>query len=155
MKKRPMESAEQKRWRHRLAWKKFFLYFALIVSTIAVFATSFIFFDDDFERILRPQVNRAIVQVAQLLPQLEQNETALRDAYDQMVQSWEKVFNSGDFSINGVFSSAARARTDASFERIVDDTLSWLNRVTKLKVGREDRGPSQREDGGGQILRSG
>ena len=132
-----MESAEQKRWRHRLAWKKFFLYFALIVSTIAVFATSFVFFDDDFERLLRPQVNRAIVQVAQLLPQLEQNETALRDAYDQMVQSWEKVFNSGDFSINGVFSGAARARTDASFERIVDDTLSWLNRVTKLKVGRE------------------
>lgn len=137
MKKKPMESAERRRWRRRLGVKKFFLHFALIVSTLVVFGTSFVFFDDDYDLRIRPQINRAIVQVAQLLPQLEQNEEALRDAYDQMVQSWEKVFNSGDFSLEGGFSSATRNSTDATFEKIVDDTLSWLNRVTKLKVGRD------------------
>ena len=134
MKKRANETVEQKRYRHRLTWKKVFLYLAWFASGVAMFAISFGVFETDYENRVKPQIDRAVVQVAQLLPQMEQNEAALREAYDQMIQSWENILKSDEFSISG---SISRNRTDATFEDVVGDTLSWLNRVTKLKVGRD------------------
>ena len=134
MKKHANETAEQKRYRHRLTWKKVFLYLAWFASAVAMFTISFGVFEADYENRVKPQIDRAVVNVAQLLPQMEQNETALRDAYNQMIQSWENILKSDEFSISGSFS---RKWIDASFEDVVGDTLSWLNRVTKLKVGRD------------------
>ena len=134
MKKHANETAEQKRYRHRLMWKKVFLYLAWFASAVVVFTVSFSVFETDYENRVEPQIDRAVIQVAQLLPQMEQNEAALREAYNQMMQSWENILKSDDFSISGSFS---RNWTDATFEDVVGDTLSWLNRVTKLKVGRD------------------
>ena len=134
MKKHANETAEQKRYRHRLTWKKVFLYLAWFASAVAMYAASFGVFETDYENRVKPQIERAVIQVAQLLPQMEQNEAALREAYDQMVQSWENILKSDEFSIYG---SISRNRSDATFEDVVGDTLSWLNRVTKLKVGRD------------------
>ena len=134
MKKHANETAEQKRYRHRLTWKKVFLYLAWFASAVAMFTISFGVFEADYENRVKPQIDRAVINVAQLLPQMEQNETALRDAYNQMIQSWENILKSDEFSISGSFS---RKWIDASFEDVVGDTLSWLNRVTKLKVGRD------------------
>ena len=134
MKKHANETAEQRRYRHRLTWKKVFLYLAWFASAVAMFVISFGVFETDYENRVKPQIKRAVIQVAQLLPQMEQNEAALRDAYNQMVQSWENILKSDEFSISG---SISRNRTDSTFEDVVGDTLSWLNRVTKLKVGRD------------------
>ena len=134
MMKHANETAEQKRYRHRLTWKKAFLYLAWFASVVAMLVVSFGVFEEDYENRVKPQIERAVIQVAQLLPQMEQNEAALREAYKQMVQSWENILKSDEFSISGSFS---RNWTDATFEDVVGDTLSWLNRVTKLKVGRD------------------
>ena len=134
MKKHANETAEQKQYRHRLTWKKVILYLAWFASVVAVFFVSFNVFETDYQSRIQPQINCAVIQVAKLLPQMEQNEATLRDSYNQMIQSWENILKSDDFSISGSFS---RNWTDASFEELVGDTLSWLNRVTKLKVGRD------------------
>ncbi|MBR0367384.1 MAG: mechanosensitive ion channel family protein [Clostridia bacterium] len=86
----------------------------------------------NYSRRVEPQVNRAVIQVARLLPQLAQNEATLREAYDQMTQSWESVF----YSDNPEYADYITNR-DAEYDRLVDDTLSWMNRVTKLRVGRD------------------
>ena len=132
-KKHANETEEQKRYRHRLTWKKVFLYIAWLASAVGVFFVAFNVFDVDYESRIQPQIDRAVIQVAKLLPQMEQNEAALRDSYEQMIQSWENILKSDDFSVSGEFS---RDWIDATFEDVVGDTLSWLNRVTKLKVGR-------------------
>ena len=49
-----------------------------------------------------------------------------------MLQSWEAVF----YSDNSEYADYI-ANRDAEYDRLVDDTLSWLNRVTKLRVGRD------------------
>ena len=82
MKKHANETAEQKRNRHRLMWKKVFLYLAWFASAVVVFTVSFSVFETDYENRVEPQIDRAVIQVAQLLPQMEQNEAALREAYN-------------------------------------------------------------------------
>lgn len=79
---------------------------------------------------LNPQIQRAAVQVAQSVPQLEQNEQMLNAAYDQMAESWQKMASSGlvDYEFN--------AEEDrAEFDELVSGTLSWMNQVTNLTVG--------------------
>ena len=61
-------SAEQKRYRRRLRWKKFFLYLIWILSAIAVFNTAYSVFESTHEKRVNPQIDRAIVQIAKLLP---------------------------------------------------------------------------------------
>ena len=134
MKKHANETAEQKQYRRRLTWKKVFLYLAWFASVVAVLFVSFNVFEKDYQSRIQPQIDRAVIQVARLLPQMEQNEATLRDSYNQMIQSWENILKSDDYSASG---RLVRNWTDASFEELVGDTLSWLNRVTKLKVGRD------------------
>ena len=134
IKKKTPLSAEQKRYRRRLRWKKFFLYLIWILSAIAVFNTAYSVFESTHEKRVNPQIDRAIVQIAKLLPQMEQNEEALRNAYDNMTKSWEQIQISDDFTFTG---QIPYSEIDAAFEEVVDGTLSWLNRVTKLKVGRD------------------
>ena len=59
----------------------------LILSFILVLALSTATFASNYSNRIKPQVNRAVIQVARLLPQLAQNEATLREAYDQMLQS--------------------------------------------------------------------
>ena len=133
-KKRAAETPEQKRYRYRVNWIKAFLYIVWIVSTVVMFNVSFHIFNKDFKNRVNPQIDRAIIQIAKLLPEMEKNETSLREAYDKMVKSWEDISSSDDFNLNG---SLSHRGADATFEDVVGDTLSWLNRVTKLKVGQD------------------
>lgn len=73
-----------------------------------------------------------MIQVSRLLPQLEKNEAMLRESYDQMIQSWEKVFDPESEEYANYL-----AERNAEYEQLVGDTLSWMNRVTKLRVGRD------------------
>ena len=133
-KKKPPLTAEQRRYRFKLGCKKFFLYLTWIAASVAMFVTAYRLFDTNCAERVNPQIDRAIVQIADLLPQMEKNEKALRDAYGKMRKSWEEVLGSNDFSS---LNKVAFDKIDVSFEEVVGSTLSWLNRVTKFKVGQD------------------
>lgn len=132
MKHKPSQTPAQKQYRRKLRARKARLYAVLVLSFILVLALSTATFASNYSNRIKPQVNRAVIQVARLLPQLTQNEAMLREAYDQMLQSWEAVF----ISDNSEYADYIASR-DAEYEQLVDDTLSWMNRVTKLRVGRD------------------
>ena len=132
MKKKPAQTPTQKQYNRRSLKRKICLHALLVVAFILVLIQSSLMFVRSFADRLSPQVGRAVIQVSRLLPQLEQNETMLRDAYDKMIQSWEQVFDKETAEYKDYIS-----QQDAQYEDLVTDTLSWMNRVTKLKVGRD------------------
>lgn len=132
MKKKPAQTPAQKQYNRRILKRKICLHALLVVAFILVLIQSSLMFVRNFADRLSPQVGRAVIQVSRLLPQLEQNETMLRDAYDKMIQSWEQVFDKETAEYKDYIS-----QQDAQYEDLVTDTLSWMNRVTKLKVGRD------------------
>ncbi|MCR5404080.1 MAG: mechanosensitive ion channel family protein [Butyrivibrio sp.] len=82
---------------------------------------------------LQPQIYRAVIQVAQVIPQLEESETALREICGQMTSSWERISQDGFAESDDYFIP----NTDEKMEMFISSTLSWIDRVTKLKVGRD------------------
>ena len=112
--------------------KKLLLYLFLILSTIFILIKSSGLFMDSFEDRLYPQISRAVVQIARLLPEYERNEEALREAFEQMQESREQVLKTGGYDLTGQFETS-----ENELEDILHETLSWPERVTKLKVGRD------------------
>ena len=132
MKRKPQENDAEKKYKRQILWRKLRLYAVLLLASVMVLILSVALLDNNYTARLEPQIARAVVQVAKLLPQLEQNEEALREAYAQMTESWEELLS------HDVFSEADFTLPDeAMLEEIAGDTLSWTNRVTKLKVGRD------------------
>ena len=132
MKRNPQKNDAEKKYKRQILRRKLRLYAVLLLASVLVLILSVALLDRNYTTRLEPQINRAVIQVAKLLPQLEQNEEALRVAYAQMTGSWEEllshdVFSEADFTLPN----------EAMLEEIVGDTLSWMNRVTKLKVGRD------------------
>ena len=109
---------------------KIAMYVALILLTVFFSRLSFAFCEDNLEDRLRPQIVRAIVQISEILPQLEKSEQAVRSIYNNLERNRQRVYTDRE----GVETPAER---DAEYaETIVGSTLSWMNRVTKLRVGR-------------------
>ena len=132
MKSNPQKNDAEKKYKRQILRRKLRLYAVLLVSSVLVLILSIALLDKNYTTRLEPQIDRAVIQVAKLLPQLEQNEEALREAYAQMTESWKELLS------HDVFSEADFTLPDeAALEEIAGDTLSWMNRVTKLKVGRD------------------
>ena len=107
------------------------LMYLILVAATAVFAyISMILYFDDLEDKVTPQVNRAMVQVSQILPQLQENEEALREVNANLEKSRKTVYNNNGDAIS-------RKAHGEDVETVIDNTLSWMNRVTGLRVGRE------------------
>ena len=125
-------TAKEKKYRKILHNRKFRLFIVLYVAfTIVLVQSSLIFIKSDSKK-LKPQVGRAVKQLSSLLPQLEQNEQALREAYDNMNQNLESIFTTGTLSNSGL-----TLADDIDLDLVIDDSLSWMDRVTGLKVGRD------------------
>ena len=60
------------------------IYLLLVVATIFFANRSFNYFDNELEQRTIPQVVRAAVQISKLLPQLEANEQAVREVFDNL-----------------------------------------------------------------------
>ena len=132
MKRNPQKNDAEKRYKRQILRRKLRLYAVLLLTSVLVLILSIALLDKNYTTRLEPQIDRAVIQVAKLLPQLEQNEEALREAYAQMTESWKELLS------HDVFSEADFTLPDeAALEEIAGDTLSWMNRVTKLKVGRD------------------
>ncbi|MCR5789163.1 MAG: hypothetical protein K6G83_04670 [Lachnospiraceae bacterium] len=87
----------------------------------------------NYKERLMPQIRRAVIQVAQIIPQLEESEAALRKVCDQMKNSWDRMSADGLLDEEDYYIPD----TEAKLEMFVSATLSWMDRVTKLKVGRD------------------
>ena len=133
IRKNPVKSPDQGRYRIRILLRKLLLYFVLAVSFIIALFKNIGIYNDNYKERLKPQIRRAVIQVARIIPQLEDSELALRTVCDQMENSWERISSDGildasDYDIPD---------TDAKLEMFISETLSWMDRVTKLKVGRD------------------
>lgn len=132
MKRRRVQMSAQKKYGTIIRRRKTGLFFVLIISFLLAVVISTLLFLRSYGNILMPQIGRAMVQVSRLLPQLEKNEAMLRESYDQMIQSWESVFD-----LESAEYEEYLKERNSEYEQLVDDTLSWMNRVTKLRVGRD------------------
>ena len=107
------------------------MYILLVVLTVVYAVMSYVFIEYDLEQRTLPQVQRAIVQVSRLLPQLEENEQAVRDAYEKLEKKRQMIYSKNDAVLEDYQSGSG------DVEKIIDKTLSWMNRVIKLRVGRQ------------------
>ena len=85
MKRRRVQTPEQKKYGMKMRRRKTGLYAVLILSFLIALVISTLLFLGTYARILMPQIGRAMIQVSRLLPQLEKNEAMLRESYDQMI----------------------------------------------------------------------
>ena len=111
------------------------MYLALIVLTALFARLSFTLYADDFEGRLQPQIVRAMIQVSKILPQLEENEQAIRDINDNLEKRRQSIYNVHEEDLEDLDNSEIGSKENV--EKVVEHTLSWMNRVTKLRVGRE------------------
>ena len=109
---------------------KILIYLMLAVLTVIYAFMSFMFYENDLESRTMPQVMRAMVQVSQLLPQLEKNEQAVREVYDNLENSRRRVYQNNEDTL------AQHSHSGEDAETVINNTLSWMNRVTMLRVGR-------------------
>ena len=80
MKHKPSQMPAQKQYQRKIRWRKVRLYAVLVLSFILVLALSTAIFARNYSSRVKTQINWAVIQVARLLPQLEQNEAMLREA---------------------------------------------------------------------------
>ena len=116
---------------------KMVLYLALVVLTVIFARLSFALYAGDFDGRLRPQIVRAMIQVSKILPELEENEQAIRDINDNLEKRRQSIYDVHEEDLEELEDS--EIGTEENVETVVDHTLSWMNRVTKLRVGREGR----------------
>ncbi len=130
---------EQKRYCWRMRIKKLLLYLAWIASAVVVFIAAFFLFDEGCQKRVVPQIDRAILQITEMLPQMEQDEEMLRNACNEMIDSWNRVFSDPEDANSPALRDLVKVdgNLDQSFEKLINETLSWMNRVTQLKVGRD------------------
>ena len=96
---KPLLSEEEIAYLKMTRTKKILMYLVLIAVTVIVAVCSYQMF---FAKILKrvdPQISRAMVQIARRLPELENNEQALRDVYEQMLES-RKALLDGKYHLN-------------------------------------------------------
>ncbi len=117
--------------KHKIFMAKTILYMILAVMTLVFACLSLFYYSSEFDSRLVPQVRRAVVQVSRMLPQLEENEQAVREMYDSFENSRSMVYQNYEDSIETHSYSAEDAET------LISHTLSWMNRVTMLGVGRQ------------------
>ena len=109
----------------RLRRKKWLMRLIILVCFILSLVSSiYICLDRAFNTIV-PQIARAMVQVATVLPQLESNENSLREVYEQMKASREAL------------TGQEIEESDEGIQKILEGPLSWMERITGFKVGRD------------------
>ena len=71
-------------------------YILLIVLTVIFVCLSYMLFENEIESRTMPQVKHAMIQVSKLLPQLEENEQAVREVYDDIEKSRRRVYKKNE-----------------------------------------------------------
>ena len=132
---KPILSEEEIAYRKMTRTKKILMYLVLIVTSVIVAVCSYRMFLSKITKRVNPQISRAMVQISRRLPELEKNEQALRDVYDQMMESRKELVD-GKYHLNRQYDIALEDVEDyEDLEDLVDYTLSWTNTATQIMVG--------------------
>jgi small conductance mechanosensitive channel len=123
-----------KKTKLKILQTKTVMYLLLILLTGIIAFMSFSFYNDDLEERLHPQIVRALIQVSKILPQLEENEQAIRDINDDLEKKRQNFLNENEEDLEDIDDPG---ETEEDVETVINNTLSWMNRITKLRVGRE------------------
>lgn len=121
------KSGYDRRLRRLKAW----LYAIPVLAFLGCVMLSSALFSQQFEYSIMPQIRHAIIEMAQVLPDLEADEAAVRKAYETMVDSRRQIMESG------MPVSRAYDTDRDGVEAIISDNLSWMARMTDLKVGHD------------------
>ena len=111
---------------------KVLIYIILIILTLIFGWMSYTFYSDELYERLQPQVERAMIQVSRILPQLEKTEKAVRLICDDIEENRQYFYK--EYTVAPPDSGEDDAE---SADTIVNNTLSWMNRITKIRVGQE------------------
>lgn len=110
--------------------KKRLMVLALILSTVVFVFVSMRLIAKSLDNLLQPQITRAMIRVTGLLPELEANEEALRTVYGQMNESRSVLLEREG-------AKDKHQAEEQEFKNLLQNTLSWRGRVSRLKVGRD------------------
>lgn len=105
----------------------------LLVIMLVSFGIAVFFISREYlmvgEKEYSPQVNRAVMNIAEILPQMEEAENALMDSYDKIEA------NRLSFLSDRQISEDLYGADLESVDDLVKDTLSWQDRIIDLRIG--------------------
>ncbi|MBQ7679852.1 MAG: mechanosensitive ion channel family protein [Butyrivibrio sp.] len=128
----PQLSQLEKTYRKKLKLRKFFLYLVVILATIVTLVLTGSIMLVHLIQQIRPQSAQAMIEMSQLLPQLDSDEEALRDAYHQMTLSRARVI-----AADPGLDMAGYEDNDEWLNGLIKNTLSWIERIRYLHIGRD------------------
>lgn len=117
--------------KEQISKTKILIYLLLTVITIIYARISFDYYLEDTANRTIPQINRAMIQVSGLLPQLQENEEAVRDVYAVLEKSRNLVHKNNVNAIN------SRSDSTEDAETVINHTVYWMKLVTNLRIGRQ------------------
>ncbi len=122
---KPIKDFAEKKYSKKLRSKKRLLRLIMLAGLIVSVIMTVDALMNRFGENTKPQISRAIVQVSKLLPQLESNENAVREVYEQMLKSRQAILGDDAAMLSG------------DIDELLSGSLSWMERITKIKVGRD------------------
>ena len=125
-------TAEEKKYRRMLGRKKVLLRFLLVLTFLFMLTVTARIFLNEEENILRPQIQRAEIQIAKMLPQMKKNEETMRGIHNRINESLETLATAESIEAPQDYDT-----DEAALEEILAGTLSWMEGVTKLRIGEE------------------
>ena len=115
----------------KLFWRKVRLYLVWGVSFIACLILSFNLLEARFLKQVGPQINRAFAQIANLLPDLSENEQTLTKLYTAMTENRNSAVQAG-IGLSEADLESIGESVDALISGCFD-----LDRITRVKVGHD------------------
>ena len=132
---------ERTPYERKLFWRKARMYLMWGLTFIVCLVVSSISFHHSFFEAIDPQIKSAYIQIAKLLPTLEESEASLLETYKLLAQSREDAKNMG---ITLSSDTIANSRTA---DEIVEGSYA-LSRVTNMTVGHNGGVAVARKDTG-------
>ena len=115
----------------RLGQRKRRLYIIFTVGLIASLIVTFFTLMDDFDRITQPQIARAIIQISKMFPEIEYNDVTLRETYEETIK-WQKWYYE---KMDLPKDKQSEFMLDEGEYNLPDESLSWIERISRIKVG--------------------
>lgn len=106
------------------------LFIILVASVLGVIYFPPIEYKAIGSEVYSPQINRAVIQITEILPELESAESTLRDCYQNIETNRKQFLSYRQIDENREYKTEIE-----SIDELVDETLSWTDRITCLKIG--------------------
>ena len=120
-------------FKKRLGRRKLRLYLIFTAAFIISLISAYFTLADYFDRVTQPQIARAIIQISKMFPEIEYNDVNLRKTYDETI-AWQKWY----YTIMGMpVDKQSEFKLDENEYSLPDESLSWIERISRIKVGND------------------